>query len=550
MLEYGMKHRLFCVVTAIIALTQLSLLPAEDARAQDSSVDPHLIKWIRAHKSPDTGLPLSFGIPDSQRGHVLERMGEKDSVTGIIERMIVTEGTSVYDTAVWQIALTALGGEENVNAASVPIATYWRGSLRHLHNIRAGRGGGQHFVYDEAQPDAVTSDLKEWGRRGFVFRIINAHGDYLTRDPLDGKNRLKDFPNWPDIHWEDWKPIAGENAWIVIAAMQLYHHKYYHAQTHRYEHHPNPVELSLAKEIARAAIHLQANNGAVRMAPIGTYFFSLDEISGRTPAEVAAELDDKAVASKKAYETFVHEWGEDYAMRHSDHTTWYYNEVSTENNLSWFTAFKLLYDVTEDADYRLAMLRIERYVKSVWNAEEKYFYQGAHYTDGWWQPNTEHFATDVQTWAICKLGPERIDQWFGEGTAYQIWQTTKKESGIYAPDGRLQGVGYTRENQRMSVEWTVGAIYAMEELARYYRETHPEWSQTAAQEARDMRAGIEDFHRPLTDGQAAYSYSSRRGWIPFGWFSHDKEVLSLVSTCWVVLYDLGFNPFRLQTQPQ
>ncbi|MCA9403361.1 MAG: hypothetical protein KC897_06235 [Candidatus Omnitrophica bacterium] len=524
----------------------LAQQPAVEARLVDSG----LVEWLQSHKSDLTGMPLSFGITEANRKEVLERMGDQDSITGIIERIIVEEGTSVYDTAVWQIALAALGGEENLRAASVPIETYWRGSLRHLHNIRAGRGGGQTFIYDRDQPDAISSDLTDLGRRGFVFRILNAHGKYLAADPLDGKRRFSGFPNWPDIHWEDWKPIAGENAWVVIAAMQIYHHKYFDYESGQYRHTAEPVELALAKEIARAAIHLQANNGAVRMAPIGTYFFSLDEISGGTAREVAAELDEKATASKESYERLVREWGEERTILQSEHTTWYYDEISTENNLSWFTAFKLLYEVTEDPEYRLAMLRIERYLKSVWNADEHYFFQGAHFTEGFWEPNSEHFATDVQTWAICKLGPARLDEWFGEGAAYRIWQTTKEFSGIYSPEGRLQGVGYTRESRRLSIEWTVGAIYAMNELVRYYGENHPEWSRQASGEARDMRAGIERFYRHASDGKAAYSYSSRRGWIPFGWFSHDKEVLSLVSTCWVVLYDLGFNPFRLYPQPR
>ncbi len=541
-----MKYLPFCVATVLFAWGSVHSAFPQERESSRLDVDKHLVTWIRSHKSPETGHPLSFGISGPDRDEVLKRMGDKDSITGIIERMIVQEGTSVYDTAVWQIALTALGGEEDLRSASVPIESYWRGSLRHLSNIRAGRGGGQHFIYDEDNPDAVSSDLKQLGRRGFVFRILNAHGDYLTRDPLDGKQQFQGFPNWPEIHWEDWKPIAGENAWIVIAAMQLYHHKYYRPQDDRYEPPPNPVELSLSREIARAAIHLQAKNGAVRMAPIGTYFFSLDDISGRTAAEVAAELDDKALASKAAYERHIREFGRDHAMRNSVHTTWYYNEISTENNLSWYTAFKLLYDVTDDSEYRLAMMRIERYLKSVWNDADHYFYQGVHYADGWWQPNTEHFATDVQTWAICKLGPELIDRWFGEGSAYRMWQTTKEYAGIYDSGDILRGVGYTREKQRMSVEWTVGAIYAMEELIRYYRDSHPEWSRAAAQEAVQMREGVERYRRRVSDEEAAYSYSSRRGWIPFGWFSHDKEVLSLVSTCWVVLYDAGFNPFRLR----
>lgn len=506
--------------------------------------DTSLVQWIQSNTSPVTGLPLSFDIENSKRADVLKRMGELDSVTGIIERVIVEEGVSVYDTALWQIALTALGGEKNLKSATIPIETYWRGSLRKLNNIRAGKGAGQAFIYDREQPEAVSSDLTRLGERGFVFRILNANGAYLSEDPLDGKQRFAGFPNWPDIHWEDWKPIAGENAWIVIAALQVYHHKYYNPETKQYEHPPNPIELALAKELGRAALLLQADNGAVRMAPIGTYYFSLDNIKGTNADAVARELDREAVTSKKTFDQYVMAHGMEDALLNSKHTTWYYDEISTENNLSWYTAFKLLYAVTRDLRYQQAMTRIEGYLKSVWNAEHGYFYQGAHFVDGKWQPNTQHFATDVQTWGISKLTPAQIDDWFGEGEAYRQWQTTKEFSGVYDAEGKLLGVGFTREYERISIEWTVGAIYAMRELAEYYRPTRPDWSRQVLLEARQMRAGIEVFRQRAGDRKAAYSYSSQRGWIPFGWFSHDKDVLSLVSTCWVILYDTGFNPFR------
>lgn len=538
-----MLSKTLILVAILISTARAGM--AEESHIQDLAHDSALENFIRSHTSPLTGMPLSFDIAEDNRAEVLARMGDEDSITGIIERVIVEEGTSVYDTAVWQIALTALGGERNIEAAGKPILSYWEGNLRFLHNIRAGQGGGQHFVYDREQPTHVSSNLADLGMRGFVFRILNAHGSYLVRDPLDGKDRFEGFPNWPEIHWEDWKPIAGENAWIVIAALQLHHHKYYNRELDRYEHHPFQVELSLAQEIGRAAIHLQAKNGGVRMAPIGTYFFSIDDIQGATADQVALELDQKALESKRSFEAHVRRQGEEHAMLNSEHTTWYYNEISTENNLSWYTAFKMLFEITDDTEYRLAMLRIERYLKSVWNADGKYFYQGAHRFDGFWEPNVEHFATDVQTWAICKLGPEQLDRWFGEGTAYQMWQATKKYAGIYDAAEILQGVGYTREKERISIEWTVGAIYAMYELQRYYAETHPAWSREAATEARLMRRAIEKYRRPVTDDMAAYSYSSQRDWIPFGWFSHDQEVLSMVSSCWVLLHDKGFNPFRL-----
>ncbi len=100
----------------------------------------------------------------------------------------------------------------------------------------------------------------------------------------------------------------------------------------------------------------------------------------------------------------------------------------------------------------------------------------------------------------------------------------------------------------MSIEWTVGAVFAVRELATYYRKTHADWARQALLDEKRMRLGIESFRVELTDDKAAYPYSSKRGWIPFGWISHDPEVLSLTSTCWVMLLDENFNPAYLPGQ--
>ena len=80
----------------------------------------------------------------------------------------------------------------------------------------------------------------------------------MVTDPLDGKKTLAGFPGEDRLHWVDWKPVAGENAWVVIAAMQLY------------VRHPDSIELNLSQELARAAMMLQSDCGGIRMAPLGT----------------------------------------------------------------------------------------------------------------------------------------------------------------------------------------------------------------------------------------------------------------------------------------
>jgi len=466
----------------------------------NTQADEKLVNWIKGNISKETRLPFSFEVPVEFKKGVYENMGEQFSVGGIIERMIVEEGLVIYDGAVRQIVLSMLGGGENLDDAYRLTEVCWDGGVGESFNLRAGF----NFIYDPKNPEAVSSDLSQKGTRGFVFRIINANGRYDTQDPLDGKTEFKGFPTWPTIHWEDWKPIAGENAWVAMAALQLYHKKYYHAATGVYRSGGREaVELKLAEELARAAMLLQAENGGIRMAPIGTYLTEGDQGQG------------------------------------------WYNLISTENNLSWYAAFRMLYQITKNETYKAVLDRMDEYFKSVWNKEGGYFYQGMAYRNGTWEPEAKNFATDVQTWGILVLGPETLDSWFGRGASYHMWSVAKENAGSRDKEGRLLGVGFTTETDRVSVEWTAGAIFATRLLAHYYEKDSFAWSQEAALDSASMRQGIDTLRVDFPDRRSAYSYSSKRAWIPFGWFSHSPEVLSLASTAWVVLTDANFNPFYL-----
>jgi hypothetical protein len=528
------------LATIILSFVAASDLPAAE-RISPKIPDPKLVNWMKANVSPATGMPFSFALIPPEKD-VLKGIGQSASITGIIERTIVKEGVSIYDAALWQIVLASIPEQADLAAARKPVEYYWNGSLGDFANIRSGYDGSL-FVYDPFDIEAVKSVVDQKGRRGFVFRIINANGKYLSQDPLDGKEAQEDFPNDAHIHWEDWKPIAGENAWVVMAALHV--EKARSALERVISGGQRSIEIQLAEELARAALYLQAENGGIRMAPLGTYYHLADITPDMDEAAIAQALDERARTFRLnggPSSEEVRLGGRDYP----DYHVWYYQEISTENNLSWYAAFRMLYRETEDAKYRQAMDRIEAYFKSVWNPDEKVFYQGAHFTDGRWVPNVTPFAVDVQNWSILVLGPQMLDSWFGEGAAYEIWRATKNNSGVVDADGRLQGVGFTRENDRLTVEWTAGAIMAVQRLAAYYEASHPEWSAELRRDGRDMRAGVEQYRFSAGAGREAYSYSSKREWIPFGWFSHEPLVLSLASTAWMVLVDLDTDPFDLK----
>ncbi len=333
-----MQKKLTVGIFVLLGIVLLAKGEAYTPQRISVPLDESLIAWIKFNLSPATSLPLSFYIDPEKKSDVYARMGKADSVGDAIERMIVEEGIVIYDAAVAQIALAQTGRFEEMYFAQRPMEFYWKDSLGEMDHIRAGFPL-HSFIYDPAHPEAVSSDPSAYGRRGFIFRILNAHGRYLSQDPLDGKTSMEDFPNWPSLHWEDWKPIAGENAWVALAALHLYHQKYFNPQTQSYDHHPNAVELQLAEELARAAMLLQAHNGGIRMAPLGTYH-------EKAQAQEAGQSD------------------------------WWYTQISTENNLSWYAAFRMLFELTGNEQYHRVLLGQEHFFKAVFNWEEGFFFRG------------------------------------------------------------------------------------------------------------------------------------------------------------------------------
>lgn len=497
----------FVIVIFIIGFLVVDVFPLRAQIQPGFNVDPSIISWLNHNISPTTKLPYSFHIPEQHTKAIYKQMDDGGLVNGIIERVITKNGLDIYDGAVYQIIQTMQDGVENLKQAQLPLEYYWDGSIGEMWNVRAGYPIN-NYIYNVKNPNEVSSSIKAYGKRGFVFRIINADGEYLVTDPKNGAKTFRGFPQDDRLHWVDWKPVAGENAWVVIAAMQLYHKKYFDREKGTYVINNNSIELNLAKELARAAILLQSKSGGIRMAPLGTH-------KNLSPQEA------------KDFTT----------------TNWWYNHISTENNISWYAAMRMLYAVTGENEYKESMNGIEKFMKFVWDKDKKYFHQGARLISGLWHRSKDQFALDVQTWAIGCFGAKQIDIWFGHGTAMRLWNTSKQRSGVFDQNGAIVGVGYTDENDRISVEWSAGAILALDEMIRHYQDDESSWAEAAQIDRLSMRSNLEALRFRLANNQAAYSYSSKRGWIPFGWNSHAPEVMSLASTGWMVFVDAGVNPF-------
>lgn len=477
----------FSQALGAFAVTTLARTDASDAWPEPFEPDPavrgKLLAFLRANVT-ESGMPLSYYAPRSYWETYKPLMNRVDTV---LERLLTTYGLSIYDAALWQIALTIEGGEKDRAAAQAQTARLISGSSGELKDIRAY---GPDFRYGE--------DARELGRdEAFFFRIIADR--YMQADPLTGDQPVIGFPNFETPHHEDWKPIAGEQAWgAILGPLQASYLK----NGGRIP--ADAPELKLALSILPAIEAMQSRIGAIYHVPAGT--------RGKFP-----------------------------------------NEISSENNFSMYGALRELRSVVGPDDPATAerigrvMEGIERYFREVaFDRVSGVFYQGGFLDAEGFHP-AQIFAADCQTWAILSLGPEWIDREFGEGAAFRIWENTRYRAGYIDPDGDFRGIGFSDGHGIYSVEWTCGAIAAVRRLRDHYRTAHPRRAQFLAEDVWLMRQGIERFRVPAGKGSEAYLYSNKRYFIQFGWWAN--PIPSLAATTWVLLIDRGFDPFILGGGP-
>jgi len=191
----------------------------------------------------------------------------------------------------------------------------------------------------------------------------------------------------------------------------------------------------------------------------------------------------------------------------------------------------------------------------------KVVYQGGHVTfSGTYYPvhinQTGGLAVDCQTWGMTVVGAEFIDKNYGAGTAYKVWQETKKIAGYYTKDGKLGGVGYTDKGDHKiwSAEWSWGAINMALRLAHDYEKMGNGAFATDLKEDADSMSKL--IVQPMTRSKngawnggglfqedGGYLYANDRFFIPWGWYAN--PIGATCSTAWAVMYDHKYNPFML-----
>jgi hypothetical protein len=492
------------------------------------------------------------------------------------ERIDVHNGTNIYDAATWQIAVE-LGAVANHFTSRLAPDPYQLASNQ--NRALAGAGGrattiGSVYVYngtrisDPASSYAFRMSAPAWLAPDPLKDSPFAR--FITVGPLPGDNPLYTFGH---VSWSDWKPITGDNAWaFLVGPLQAAYLHHVVARGGKCVPFAEPA-VQNAIAVLRAFAAMQSAAGAVYYAPAGTlqnqgaagvspYFVSIENnLSlfaglGILNATLAAELAAEARLSADEKNRIVG------ASRLID-------AMLSGGQLPDARRTKGLREFLRAAAWRQGEFVTAGFASEPGAPDE-------------WRPSPGPRAVDVNTWGVAALGAGQIDAWFGFGAAYQLWERLK-EWGGYGEGQTLAGVGYSDADSNgrtpegnfragvLSAEWTAGAIVMVRNMIQHYRVT-PGGAPLVAKLAQDeahMLDGIQQLRfgryvaasipgkppgyaslivRPATPaGSEPYLYSSRRYFIPFGWYGNPLP--STAASAWVILVADRYDPFGYAGRP-
>jgi len=500
-------------------------------------------------------------------------------------------GLNLYDGGVWSVALALAGFHEVVDIYFRNILmTSSTGSNPQVNGLKSTRAWEPNpdpvhppdkFYYGRDQ--IANTDLKkvtmpfnlsfvmfkegctcptsgccaQIGQKqipgNFFYRMIGPQ--YLMSDPLMGMygyewravpiGQNPDKAQWWNgagvIHWNDWKPITGENVWgLILGPMQvLFIRNCSHINKFN-KFDTAPAEVQLAASIMPAADALISPLGSMYHCPKGTKMFPPD------PSEETNVSNENNFSAWAAFKAFY------FVL-----DTWYTGGDSTLDEAKVITK-----KIIDGLDHWFSTSLLPTPIDN-----ETVVSQGGHVTfAGAYKPQggKQAFAVDCQTWGMLVYGSKRFDKdYAGKTDAYHIWQATKKLAGYYI-DGQLAGVGYTtiqRENQTKpnttdiwSGEWTWGAVFMTRKLAAEYNISGKmAWSQSLLADSKMMVDAMAKAVKPAKDGvwsggglvqnDGSYLYANKRFFIPWGWYANPIGATS--STGWAVFNDFNYDPFAI-----
>jgi hypothetical protein len=551
-------------------------------------------------------LPLSFYDSDRYWGAyvctlreancaVLDRYDPQDyslrprkegpAATLQAERVNVHNGTNIYDAAMWQIAVM-LGATANKFRNSVTADPYEMaaGQTRALASGGDGPSGisSKRATTSGSQFNYGGSEIRD-AKKAYAFRMTAAQ--WLVDDPLRGARygswiSAANLPaNGPEyqtgrVTWSDWKPITGENAWaFLLGPLQA---AYLHYVVERMGRHVpfDDANVQSALEMLSTFAALQSQVGGVYYAPSGTVQSDADK--SVNPHLVSVENNFSLYAGLEILRAtlraqFASGQLDSTAARRVDDALAIIHAMTSGGNLP-------------NGRKTLGMESFFR--NCAWHDGE--FVQGGLANDPAsaqvWVPVLEPKAVDVNTWGVAALGAERVDGWFGFGSAYRVWKGVKRWGG-YGNNRTLWGVGYSdldgngqdavgRYRQGvLSAEWTAGAITMVRNMIKHYHAAPVESTnhalarqieQELREDERAMLQGVqalrldryavtefpgkpEHYSELITNRTGPYLYASRRYRIPFGWDAN--PIPSTAATAWVILIADEYDPFGYAGKP-
>lgn len=439
---------------------------------------------------------------------------EMDNYRFQTEMMLTDLGLNLYDAAVREIALAILGHGDV--AQSYETDTLIGDKTFQFTNIRGSAPCGGITYYGKC------TDPQQTGACGFCYgqnaETLDSKHAYFFRmisDVWAFEGTIDQ--RCPEMNaewtWNDYRPVTGENAWANLVGPFQVAYMLANGNINSITDDSNAMTLGVI--MFQAFQIMQLPNGAIAYAPWNTYDFSNPALGGT---------------------------------------------ASTENAASSLAGLRILLQVIQgnaNTQYKslipslqTMITNLEGFLKSAYNPQLGYFYQGGTLANGTWAWNSDPasmFAVDCQTWVMSVLGAPTIDGWFGAGTALNIWKTTMKLGGyVYNPSSNtVQGVGYSLNQQAevFSGEWSFGAINMLRIFAKQYNDSATQ--QQLLSQATLIRQNIE-ARLTFTDNTLPSTvvwYANKRYTIPWGWYAN--PVPATASIGWAVMVDSNFNPFVL-----
>jgi hypothetical protein len=476
-----------------------------------------------------------------------------------IERTELKYGSDIYHAATWQIAL-ALAAKNGFldEARARRLITNQLETITNPINRATGfafRYGGQQPIFAPGQAFSFRWLSSSFYNQDPFYNsryqnFVNRDFDASTASRLDPLRRPPAFYSYITT-WVDHKPLTGKNAWAqLIGPLQA-----------EYLLNEGTIPLSSpalinAMNTLTAFSLMQAGIGAFYFAPSGTEGIQ----TFISPSDISIEDNFAVLAGLQILKNSLQNTAQTAEVTQAlDRIDIMLNGGITLNDFRTNGLLSFLFNGAFDVQNRIFYTRGTSRRSSLTND---------------WRPNPSdiksYTAINTNLWAISALGVETIDNWFGSGTALQLWQSVRERAGYFNNNhtitGEFWGLGISFTNNLgsqpdalMTTAETAAAINALNSLIDFYGDS----SQTPnlledltalEQNILHLRndlyleanfvngTGKEFFITLPTDLGQGYLHASRRFPILLDW--NANTLVSTLANSWVLMNNFNFNPFQ------